>query len=172
MSEKLRGSGASRGVMYVHSAPAALCPHIEWAVAGVLGARQSFTWTPQPLAPGAYRTELPWRGDPGTASRITSALRRWQLIRFEVTEDAPVTGTGMRFSCTPDLGVFAATTNAHGDVMVDENRLRAARQAAISGQRRLEESLDLLLGRPWDEELDVFRHAGEDAPGTRLFLVG
>ncbi|MGH3424385.1 MAG: DUF3145 family protein, partial [Nocardioidaceae bacterium] len=26
---------ATRGVVYVHSAPSALCPHVEWAVAGV-----------------------------------------------------------------------------------------------------------------------------------------
>ena len=29
---------ATCGVLYVHSAPSALCPHIEWAVGGVLGA--------------------------------------------------------------------------------------------------------------------------------------
>ena len=28
---------ATRGVLFVHSAPSALCPHIEWAVGGVLG---------------------------------------------------------------------------------------------------------------------------------------
>ena len=28
---------ATRGVLYVHSAPSALCPHIEWAAGGVLG---------------------------------------------------------------------------------------------------------------------------------------
>ena len=43
---------ATRGVVYVHSAPPALCPHIEWAVAGVLGTRIAFAWTAQPAAPG------------------------------------------------------------------------------------------------------------------------
>ena len=38
---------ATRGVLYVHSAPSALCPHIEWAVGGVLGAPVSPVWTPQ-----------------------------------------------------------------------------------------------------------------------------
>ena len=28
----------TRGVVYVHSTPKALCPHIQWAVEGVLGA--------------------------------------------------------------------------------------------------------------------------------------
>ncbi|HEX2893417.1 MAG TPA: DUF3145 family protein, partial [Marmoricola sp.] len=25
---------ATRGVLYIHSAPSALCPHVEWAVGG------------------------------------------------------------------------------------------------------------------------------------------
>ena len=28
----------TRGVVFVHSTPAALCPHIEWALESVLGA--------------------------------------------------------------------------------------------------------------------------------------
>ena len=39
------------GVLYIHSAPRALCPHVEWAVAGVLGVRVSLDWTRQPAAP-------------------------------------------------------------------------------------------------------------------------
>ncbi|HEY3202018.1 MAG TPA: DUF3145 family protein, partial [Actinomycetes bacterium] len=38
----------TRGVLYVHSAPSALCPHVEWAIAGVLGMRVSLEWTRQP----------------------------------------------------------------------------------------------------------------------------
>ena len=46
-------SGAyTRGVLFVHSAPRALCPHIEWAAAEVLGARVHLDWTDQPAAPG------------------------------------------------------------------------------------------------------------------------
>ena len=45
----------TRGVLFVHSAPRALCPHIEWAAGGVLGARLSLDWTEQPASPGMYR---------------------------------------------------------------------------------------------------------------------
>ena len=31
----------SRGVVFVHSTPAALCPHIEWALGGVLRLRHA-----------------------------------------------------------------------------------------------------------------------------------
>lgn len=36
----------ARGVLYVHSAPAALCPHIEWAVGAALGARKNWNGSP------------------------------------------------------------------------------------------------------------------------------
>ena len=52
----------TRGVVYVHSTPKALCPHIVWAVEGVLGARVAVDWTDQPAAPGLVRTELSWAG--------------------------------------------------------------------------------------------------------------
>ena len=35
----------TRGVLFVHSAPRALCPHIEWAGAEVLGSRIHLDWT-------------------------------------------------------------------------------------------------------------------------------
>ncbi len=35
----------ARGVLHIHSAPAALCPHIEWAVSSVVDARVDFDWT-------------------------------------------------------------------------------------------------------------------------------
>lgn len=58
----------TRGVLYVHSAPRALCPHVEWAVAGVLGTRVNLDWIRQPAAPGTWRSEFSWKGEVGTAS--------------------------------------------------------------------------------------------------------
>ena len=60
---------ATRGVVFIHSAPAALCPHVEWAIAGVLGGHVSLEWTPQPAQSACYRAELSWQGDPGTRRR-------------------------------------------------------------------------------------------------------
>ena len=98
------------GVLYIHSAPRALCPHIEWAVASVLGVRVSLDWTHQPAEPHTWRAELSWRGQSGTAARMTSQLRGWQQLRFEATED-PSDGTeGERYCSTPALGVYRAAT--------------------------------------------------------------
>ncbi len=161
----------SRGVLYVHSAPSALCPHIEWAVAGVLGVPVNPSWQPQPAQPGSVRTELSWSGGSGSAARMASALRGWDHLRFEVTEDASTGTEGARYSSTPSLGVFHAVTGVHGDVMIPEDRLRAALVKAGIGETTLELEVDKLLGKPWDDELETFRHAGEGAPVRWLHQV-
>lgn len=154
----------ARGVFYVHSAPPALCPHIEWAVGGVLGVPASLAWTEQPAAPGTMRAELCWEGAPGTAGGITSSLRTWKLLRFEVTEDATPGCDGVRYSFTPTLGVFTAVMGANGDVMVPEDRLRHVMAGAAGGKSSLEHELERLMGTPWDHELEPFRRAGDGAP--------
>src|SRR6201985_3912239 len=98
------------GVLQVHSAPPALCPHIEWAVAGTVGMPVSMPWVSQPAAPGSLRAELTWRGKPGTAGAITSALSGWNRLRFEVTEEASEGCDAVRYGYTPNLGIFSAVT--------------------------------------------------------------
>jgi hypothetical protein len=184
-----------RGVLLVHCVPPALCPHIEWAVAGVLGVPVSLTWVDQAASPGTVRTELQWQGKPGAAGAITSALAGWNLTRFEVSEDASPGCDAVRYSCTPSLGTFCAVVAANGDVMIPENRLRAAMSLAASantakpdarlgglrdlhGPRHpalggsLEAELALLLGEPWDAELEPFRRAGDGAPVRWLNATG
>ncbi|GAA2041668.1 MULTISPECIES: DUF3145 domain-containing protein [Streptomyces] len=161
----------TRGVLYVHSAPRALCPHIEWAVAGVLGSRVSLDWIRQPASPGTWRAELSWLGSPGTASQLASALRGWHLLRFEVTADPSQTAEGERYSCTPELGIYHAVTGVHGDIMIPEDRLRAATARAARGESDLQAEITRLLGKPWDDELEPFRYAGEGAPVRWLHQV-
>lgn len=163
---------SARGVLYVHSAPAALCPHVEWAVAGVVGVPVKLDWVAQPAAPGNHRAELNWQGKPGTAGAVASALNAWQRLRFEVTEDASPGGDGVRYSYTPTLGVFTAVTSAAGEVLVPEGRLRAAMSTAAADGVDLADELDRLVGRAWDEELEPFRYAGDGAPVRWLHAVG
>ncbi len=162
---------ATRGVIYVHSAPSALCPHIEWALGGVLGNAVSLEWTPQPAQAGTYRSEYSWLGDSGTAAAIASALRGWKHLRFEITEEPTAASEGSRYSYTPELGVFHAVTGIHGDIMIPEDRLRAGLVKAAVGETTLEIEVDRLLGKPWDNELETFRHAGDGAPVRWLHQV-
>ncbi|MFD6530602.1 DUF3145 domain-containing protein [Streptomyces sp. NPDC060184] len=161
----------TRGVLYVHSAPRALCPHIEWAVAGVLGLRVQLDWIRQPAAPGTWRSEFSWRGRAGTASELASALRGWDLLRFEVTAEPCAAAEGERYSSTPTLGIFHAVTGMNGDILVPEDRLRAALTRSLRGESDLEAEVAGLLGKPWDDELESFRHAGEGAPVRWLHQV-
>jgi hypothetical protein len=163
---------ATRGVVYVHSAPPALCPHVEWAVGGVLGVRVTLDWTPQPAAPGTVRAELSWQADAGTGARLASALRDWMHLRFEVTEEPSAGAEGERWSSTPTLGLFHATTGVHGDILVREDRLRAALARAGSDPATdVLAEMQALLGKSWDDELETFRYAGDGAPVRWLHQV-
>jgi hypothetical protein len=129
-------------------------------------------WTPQPAAPGMLRAELSWQGDPGTGSRLASALRDWMHLRFEVTEEPSAGAEGERYSSTPTLGLFHATTGVHGDIMVREDRLRAALARASSDPATdVLQEMQALLGKAWDDELEPFRHAGDGAPVRWLHQV-
>ncbi|WP_029069186.1 DUF3145 domain-containing protein [Jonesia quinghaiensis] len=161
----------TRGVFFVHSAPKAMCPHVEWAVSNVLGVRVHCEWTPQPAARGLMRTELSWQGMQGTGAKMVSALRGWDQLRFEVTEDPSAGADGSRWSHTPSLGVFHAHADVHGNLVVPETRIRAAMEHAYDSHRMRRE-LDLALGSAWDAELEPFRYAGDGAPVRWLHQVG
>ena len=161
----------TRGVLYVHSTPSALCPHIEWAVGGVFGMPTPLSWQPQPVERGSYRAERTWTGPIGTAARLASALGGWRKLRFEVSEDPAAGSEGERYCGTPTLGMFRATTGVHGDIMVSEDRIKDAMARAALGHADLADALDRLLGRSWDDELEPFRHAGEHSPVRWLHQV-
>lgn len=153
----------ARGIIWIHSAPAALRPHIEWALGAALGSPVRLEWHEQPAELRAWRTEFAWRGRAGTGAALASALRGCERVRFEVTEDASSAGEGTRWAFTPALGVFSATIGRHGDILVPEERLRQAVIADALGRRPLAEAVQALMGEPWDAELEPFRHAADGA---------
>lgn len=161
----------TRGVVYVHSTPLAVCPHVEWAIARVLTAPVNLHWTAQPAEPGAQRAECGWTGSPGTGAELAAALRQWPMIRFEVTEE-PSTGVdGERFMFVPGRGLFRATTGVAGDIQLGEDQVRALMTGARAPEA-LAHALDRALGTPWDTELEAFRYAGEGATAPLLTRVG
>ncbi|MCQ9369379.1 DUF3145 domain-containing protein [Brevibacterium sp. 50QC2O2] len=162
----------TEGVLFVHSAPRALCPHIEWAAGGAIGAQAKFDWSPQPAAPGTFRAEICWRGPAGSGAKIASALRGWEGVRYEVTEEPSEGQDGSRWSHTPGLGVYHALTDAFGNIVVPEDTVRNAMRRANGDFSALEEEMSKVLGAAWDDELEPFRHAGEGAPVRWLSKVG
>jgi hypothetical protein len=160
----------ARGVVFVHSSPTAVCPHVEWAISGVLGTKVSLQWTPQPAVHGALRAECTWTAPVGSGGAIAGALRAWTMLRFEVTEEPTPGADGERFCYVPTLGLWRGQTGANGDVVVGENRLRAV--LAETPPAQVPAKMHELLGTAWDDVLEDFRYAGDGAPVTWLHQVG
>ena len=165
-------NSATRGVFYVHSAPSRAVP------ARRVGRRAACSATRQPRldppagAAGHLALRVLLAGKAGTASKLASALRGWQLLRFEVTAEPRAVDRGRSATAPrPDLGIFHAVTGIHGDIMIPEDRLRAAVARSARGETDLENEIDKLLGKPWDDELEPFRYAGEGAPVRWLHQV-
>ena len=99
-------------------------------------------------------------------------MRGWEHLRFEVTEDPTPRSDGGRWLHTPDLGIHYAQTDAAGNIVIGEDRLRAAMELAAGNFIELEREMSLVLGQAWDAELEPFRHAGDDAAVVWLHKVG
>ncbi len=161
------------GVLFVHSCPKALAPHVEWALAREIGRVVKLEWTAQPLLPEVLRAEAIWRGPAGTAAAVASSLFGWQQLRFEITEDQTSATAGGRWMHTPALGIFHMQTDVAGNGVLSEDAVRAAIVGAEGDAERLARELRLALGEAWDEELEPFRSAEEgDAQVLTLHRVG
>ncbi len=163
---------SARGVVFIHSAPKALCPHLEWAVGRGLGRPVSFDWEEQPILPGSRRAEFYWDGPAGTGAALASGIRGWEHLRFEVTEDPTPRSDGGRWMHTPGLGIHYAQLDSAGNVVIGEERVRYALEVAGSDVFELRRELAVALGSAWDEELEPFRSAGDQTPVVWLHKVG
>lgn len=162
---------ATRGVVFVHSTPTAVRPHIEWALDAVLDVPARLEWIAQPIAPGLVRGEMSWTGQQGTGARLASALRGWEHVRYEITEEPSPGADGSRWSHTPSLGIHHTWTSASGDAMVAEDRMRSALAASGGDPEAFRAEMAELLGTAWDQELEPFRCAGDGATVRWLHRV-
>lgn len=161
----------TRGVVYVHSSPLALCQHVEWAISRAISSPVNLPWSAQPMEVGSRRAEVGWSGSAGTAAHIAHELRQWPMIRFEITEEPSSGVDGERFMHVPGRGLFRATTGAAGDIQLGEDRLRA-----LIAQSRSPEALTFALhtamGTDWDNDLEPYRYAADDTTQTLLTRAG
>ena len=160
----------SRGVVYVHSAPPALCPHVEWALSGVLGVPVSLDWTVQRAARGTYRAELSWQGEVGAApDRLSAARLGAPAVRgHRGAQRRHRGGPVQRYACAG----YLPRRDRHPRRRDDPRGPAAGdRRRAGSGTAYLAAEVERLLGKPWDDELETFRWAGEGAPVRWLHQV-
>lgn len=156
----------TRGVIYIHSSPPAVCPHVEWAIGRVLessggSSRQGTVklgWSPQEAERGTMRAERAWTGYAGMGAEFAKALAQWPMLRFEVTEDPSAGVDGERIMHVPGRGVYRAAMSASGDIMIAEDRIRALLATTTSAEA-LRSGLDQLLGLDWERELAPYRQA-------------
>jgi hypothetical protein len=160
----------TRGVVYVHCCPSAIAPHVEWALAGVLGRGVRLEWTGQPAAPAHLRAEAAWTGAVGTGARLAASLRAWPMLVFEVTEEPTTASDGERLAYVPGRGFHRSMVSANGDVVVSEERLRGLLDRARTAEDYAH-GIGELLGLSWDAELEPYREGGDGAPVTLLHQV-
>lgn len=102
--------------------------------------------------------------------KLAKALQKWQMLRFEITEDASPGVDGERIMFVPSRGLYRTATSANGDLLIDENRIRAL-LATTTDADTLRHGLNKLLGTEWDAELNVYRNYDDDAGQNWLSQV-
>lgn len=163
-------ASATKGVVFIHCCPPAIGPHVEWALAGVMGRPCKLEWTSQPSSPGQLRAEATWVGPAGMGAKLAGALRSWPMLRFEITEDGTAATDGERLAYVPGRGFHRSVVSANGDIVVGEERLRGLLARARSTEE-FAHGLHELLGTSWDVELEPYRNAGDNAPVTLFHKV-
>ena len=159
-------------MIFIHSAPRRFARTWNGRSAALLGRAVNFDGRTSRSSGGARRAEFYWEGPAGTGAALATAIRGWEHLRFEVTEDPTPRSDGGRWLHTPGLGIHYAQTDTAGNVVVGEDRIRYAMEIAAGDACELQRELDVALGAAWDEELEPFRHASDDAPVVWLHKVG
>ena len=142
------------GFLVIHSAPAALRPHIEWGLQSILGDWVALEWKSQPKAAGTFRTALEFRDRRGVAAKITTALTAWHYLRFEVREESEIGGEFFRF--VPELGLHRSRIDELGSVTIPEDLLIQGLKRSFD-EESLRKELERLLGTTWELALEPFR---------------
>ena len=147
----------AHGMIHIHSCPVALAQHVSWTLSSALNSVIRPVWSDQPIESGTLWADVEWSGAAGTAAALTSALRGWNGIRFDITEASSAGRDGVRYSHTPTLGIFYTLVDCHGNSLVGEDRIRYAMGVAAGDAQEMERELRLALGSAWDDELEPYR---------------
>ena len=153
-SSRGRSTSHVTGFLVIHSAPAALRPHIEWGLQSILGDWVALEWKCQPKAAGTFRTSLEFRDRRGIAAKITTALKAWHYLRFEVREESEIGGEFFRF--IPELGLHRSRIDELGSIVISEDLIIQGLKRSFD-EESLREEVERLLGTTWELALEPFR---------------
>ena len=146
------------GRIQIYSTPSALIQHIEWAINQALGQVHSLSWVNQPLNPGSKAMEFEYKVQMPIAAKLSTALKAWHYIRFEVREINKNTQDAIFYRSTPELGLHQVSTTSNGDVVLNENQINTILKNSLSYEK-LQANLENALGVNWDIELEPYRIA-------------
>ena len=146
------------GRIHIYSTPGALIQHIEWAINQALGQVVSLSWVNQPLNPGSKAMEFEYKHQIPIAAKLSTALKAWHYIRFEIRQLSKITGDATLFRATADLGLHQVNISSIGDVMLNENQINTAIKNSLTYEK-LQNNLESALGIAWDSELEPYRIA-------------
>lgn len=161
----------TRGTLTIHSAAAALTPHITWTIQNIAHTDIDIVWEPQTLHQGSQRASLEWSGGVDTPTRLASSLAPFKKIWFEVTVEGTSSTNPGRWMYTPSLGITHVQTDIEGNFVLTEDRLKAAVEKSGADFATLIDQLSKDLAEPWDEELEPLREAGADRSNIVWFKV-
>ena len=153
-SRSAASTSHATGFLVIHSAPAALRPHIEWGLQTILGNWLVLEWKSQPKAAGTFRATVEFRDRQGTAAKITTALKAWHYLRFEVREESDTGGEFFRF--VPELGLHRSRIDELGSISISEDLLTQGLKKSFD-EESLREEIERLLGTAWELALEPFR---------------
>lgn len=151
---------SAHGTVFIHSAPAALLPHVEWAIAKMLGSPAGLCWAPQASVAKTFRAELAFSSEPSLVPALASDLLGWGAVRFEIVQDESRGIAGWRWAFTPGLGLFQGQIDSFGSALINEHRLSSILDCGNLPDAK--HQIGLALGKPWDDELESYRTASED----------
>ena len=146
------------GRIQIYSTPSALIQHIEWAINQALGQVHSLSWVNQPLNPGSKAMEFEYKVQMPIAAKLSTALKAWHYIRFEVREINKNTQDSTFYRATPELGLHQVSATTNGDVVLNENQINTIIKNSLSYEK-LQANLENALGTSWDIELEPYRIA-------------
>ncbi len=134
---------SSRGVILIHSAATRVCPTPR--VGG--GTRARPCGQLRLGRPAGARRQPSCRvllGEVpvGTGAALASAIRGWEHLRFEVSEDPTPRSDGGRWMHTPGSASTRPKTESAGNVVIGEDRVRYAVEVAAGDAFELQRELD------------------------------
>ncbi|MFN5159605.1 MAG: DUF3145 family protein [Rhodoluna sp.] len=133
------------------------CPSGSTQAVGELLSGLEINWLAQPLLVGSVKTEFALKMSAIELEDIVSQLRRVEGIYLDCMQQGKE--SGIWFMLAAGLGVFRAQTNAAGEIMLSEDRIRNALDQSAGNHRELTRLLRIQLGQAWDDVLEPFRAA-------------